>query len=207
MSTAMPQMAVTEVSRGGELAAGCCPCSCPSCRRSSGTRESASRNTSPVMSSTSSESMALSVTTVPSAFGKRNAVPSLQYGTSGKFTRSGDDETQGITEEYGVDAYAAARLFANGLQRLLPSPSSEELCRDTEGERQQHPGPAHLVEQYLLHLLEIESAIHPIEDGTAQKRAREPPSKYCLLSFSLSIIAAKVTLLSLIWHYFRIFLA
>ena len=115
-------------------------------------------------------------------FRKRNAVPSLQHGTSCKFTRAGDDEAQGIREEYGVDAYAAARLLADGFQRLLPSPSSEELRRDTEGERQQHPGPAHLVEQYLLHLLEVESAIHPIEDGTAQKQGEcHLPNIVCYL--------------------------
>ena len=139
-------------------------------------------------------------------FGKRDSVPSLQHGASCKFTRSRDNEAQGVGYEDGVDADAASGLFADGFQRLLPSPAPEELCRDAKGERQQHPGPTHPVEHHVLHLPEVKSAIHPVEDGSAQKqRESHLPDIVCYLF--LFHHSAKVILLSLIWCGFCIFLA
>ena len=101
-------------------------------------------------------------------FGKRHAVPPFEHAAACKLADARYDQAYGIREKHGVDRHGGAGLLAHGLQRLPPSPATEGLRHDAEWERQQHPCPAHLVEQHVLHAMEIEVAIHPIENGTAE---------------------------------------
>ena len=70
-----------------------------------------------------------------------------------------------------------ARMFAQRLQRLLPSPSAKHLSQDAEGEGEQHPRPVHFMEQHVANAPEIESPVHPIENGSAQKQRQNNPRR------------------------------
>ena len=100
--------------------------------------------------------------------GKRDAVPAFQDATTGKLSDTWHDERCGITEEDGVGAYCRARLLAQRLQRLTPSPATKCLSQYAKGKRQQHPCPVHLMHHDMLDALEIEIAIHPIENRATQ---------------------------------------
>ena len=100
---------------------------------------------------------------------ERTAVETLQHPTTGELSKTGNDEAHGIRQEDGIDARRSSRMLIDGFQRLLPSPSSEQLCQDAEGKREQHPRPVHFLQQNMPQPHEILTTIHPIKNGPTQQ--------------------------------------
>ena len=99
---------------------------------------------------------------------ERNLVVPFQDTAAGKLTDAGYYQTDGVGYEDGMDTSGDARMLINRGKRLSPSPSSTHLCQDTEGERQQHPPPVHLVHQHMLDPTEIKPSVHPPKDCPAK---------------------------------------
>ena len=64
-------------------------------------------------------------------------------------------------------------MLVDGLQCLLPSPTSEHLSQDAEREGEQHPRPVHLFCQHMLETREILTSVHPIKDGPTQQDGKD----------------------------------
>ena len=103
-------------------------------------------------------------------FRKRNAVFLAQNAAAQKLSASGNQQRGRIRQKHGIDAHGSPRLLAQRLQRLPPPPSSENLRHDAERKRQQHPRPRHLAREYIANALEVEIAIHPVENRPAQHK-------------------------------------
>ena len=110
----------------------------------------------------------------------------LEDGTAGEFADTWNDERGGVTQKDGIDEDGVTErpcrpcfvrslffLVHDGLKRLPPAPASKHLCQNTEGETEQHPRPVHFVPQDVVETLEVEVAIHPVENGSAQHERQQ----------------------------------
>ena len=63
-------------------------------------------------------------------------------------------------------------MFPDRFKTLLPPPSTESLRQNTKGKRDNHPRPIHLVQENMTNAREVETAIHPIQDGTSKQKGK-----------------------------------
>ena len=99
---------------------------------------------------------------------KRNAVFLPQHAAAQKFTTARHHQRGRIRQEHGVDSHRRPRPLAQRLQRLPPAQAAQHLGHDAERQRQEHPRPRHLAPEHLADALEVEVAIHPVQNRTAQ---------------------------------------
>ena len=64
-------------------------------------------------------------------------------------------------------------MFANRLEGLPPTPAAEHLRQYAERKRQQHPRPIHAVHQYVVDAAEVEVAVHPIQNSSAECQRKQ----------------------------------
>ena len=102
-----------------------------------------------------------------------HSVVALQHAAAQKLAHAGYHQTGGIGEEDGVHRRVLARMLTDGLQRLAPAQAAEQLRRHAEGQGEQHPRPVHIILHGIAHLVEVESAVHPIQNGSSQHEGED----------------------------------
>ena len=126
----------------------------------------------PVNSSMKSESTRRSVTTVPSDLVNDTPSHFFQCAATGYFAHARNDQAGCIRQKYGIDASAAARLFAQRFERHFPTPGARHLWQYAERKRQQHPRPVHLVGDALKKIGPVGASIHPPQNAQSEQKGQ-----------------------------------
>ena len=104
--------------------------------------------------------------------GEGHSVHALQRGAAGDLAGAGNDEAGGIGDKDGIDANAAARLFAQRLQCLLPTKRTNHLRNNAKQKRKTHPTPICLMKYAVKKNLTARVAIHPPKNTQTKKEGK-----------------------------------
>ena len=96
--------------------------------------------------------------------GERNAIVFREDTATGHFSHTGNHQIGSVRYEDGIDTMRGSGIFTQGFQCQLPSPSAEQVGKDTEHQRNGYPPIVHASRQHLSHPLEIEVPIDPNEN-------------------------------------------